>query len=61
MKLFLQSAYLSSAISLIYIALLYRSHPFRRLPIVSILATFTVGMLAVVPAVSYTHLRAHET
>ena len=51
MKLFLQSAYLSSAISLVYIALLYRSHPFRRLPIVSILSTFTVGMFAVVPVV----------
>ena len=51
MRLFLQSAYLSSAISLVYIALLYRSHPFRRLPIVSILSTFTVGMLAVVPVV----------
>ena len=51
MKLFLQSAYLSSAISLLYIALLYRSHPFRRLPIVSILSTFLVGMLAVVPVI----------
>jgi len=51
MQLFLQSAYLSSAISLIYIALLYRSHPFRRLPLASIFSTFTVGMLAVVPVV----------
>ncbi|MCK5827505.1 PrsW family intramembrane metalloprotease [Candidatus Bipolaricaulota bacterium] len=49
MQLFLQSAYLSSALSLIYIALLYRSHPFRRLPLVSVFATFIVGMLAVVP------------
>jgi len=53
MRLFLQSAYLSSAMSLIYIALLYRSHPFRRLPIVSIFSTFTVGMLAVVPVVLF--------
>ena len=51
MKLFLQSAYLSSAMSLIYIALLYRSHPYRRLPVASIFSTFAVGMLAVVPAV----------
>jgi len=51
MKLFLQSAYLSSALSLFYIALLYRSHPFRRLPVVSILSTFTMGMLAVVPVI----------
>jgi len=49
MKLFLQSAYLSSALSLVYIALLYRSHPFRRLPVVPILTTFAVGMLAVIP------------
>lgn len=49
MRLFLQSAYLSSAVSLVYIALLYRSHPFRRLPIATILPTFAVGMLAVVP------------
>jgi RsiW-degrading membrane proteinase PrsW (M82 family) len=49
MQLFLQSAYLSSALSLIYIALLYRCHPFRRLPLVSVFSTFIVGMLAVVP------------
>ena len=49
MQLFLQSVYLSSALSLIYIALLYRSHPFRRLPLVSVFSTFIVGMLAVVP------------
>ncbi len=49
MQLFLRSAYLSSLLSLVYIALLYRSHPFRRLPLVSIFTTFTVGMLAVVP------------
>jgi RsiW-degrading membrane proteinase PrsW (M82 family) len=49
MNLFLQAAYLSSASSLIYIALLYRSHPFRRLPVPSVLSTFAVGMLAVIP------------
>jgi RsiW-degrading membrane proteinase PrsW (M82 family) len=51
MQLFLKSAYLSSAMSLIYIAMLYRSHPLRRLPIVPILSTFAIGMLAVVPVV----------
>jgi len=49
MQLFLQSAYLSSVLSLVYIALLYRSHPYRKLPLASILTTFTVGMLSVVP------------
>lgn len=51
MQLFLQSAYLSSALSMVYIALLYRSHPFRRLPLVSVFMTFAVGMLAVVPVI----------
>jgi len=51
MQLFLQSAYLSSALSIVYIALLYRSHPFRRLPLVSVFMTFAVGMLAVVPVI----------
>ncbi|MFC2096016.1 PrsW family glutamic-type intramembrane protease [Candidatus Bipolaricaulota bacterium] len=51
MQLFLQSAYLSSAISLVYIVLLYRSHPFRRLPVASIFSTFVVGMLSVVAVV----------
>ncbi len=49
MQLFLQSAYLSSVLSVVYIALLYRSHQFRRLPVASILSTFVVGMLCVVP------------
>lgn len=49
MQLFLQSAYLSSAMSLITIALLYHSHPFRRLPVAPLLSTFAIGMLAVVP------------
>ncbi|TFH09151.1 MAG: PrsW family intramembrane metalloprotease, partial [Candidatus Atribacteria bacterium] len=51
MRLFLQSAYLSSALSLLYIALLYRSHPHRRLPLVSVLTTFVVGMLTVAPVI----------
>lgn len=51
MTLFLQSAYLSSLSSLVYIAVLYRSHPFRRLPVAAILVTFTLGMLTVIPVV----------
>lgn len=51
MQLFLQSAYLSSAMSLLYIALLYRSHPFRRLSLSAIFSTFAVGMVSVVPVV----------
>lgn len=49
MQLFLQSAYLSSLLSVIYIALLYRSHPFHRLPMVPVLMTFIVGMISVIP------------
>ncbi len=51
MQLFLRSAYLSSLLSVIYIALLYRCHPSRRLPMPAVLSTFVVGMLSVVPAV----------
>lgn len=56
MRLFIQAAYLSSALSVVYIALLYRSNPFRRLPIASILTTFVVGMLSVVPVVLFYRL-----
>lgn len=48
MTLFLQSAYLSSAMSLLYIALLVRSNPHRRLPLVPVLTTFVAGMMGVV-------------
>ena len=53
MKLFLQSAYLSSAIAVVYIALLYRSHPYRRLPVPAILSSFAVGMLTVIPVLVF--------
>ena len=49
MQLFLQSAYLSSLLSVVYIALLYRSHPFHRLPMAPVLTTFIVGMISVIP------------
>jgi len=51
MKLFVESAYLSSLLSAIYIALLYRSHRYRRPPIAPLLVAFTMGMLAVIPVV----------
>jgi RsiW-degrading membrane proteinase PrsW (M82 family) len=49
MSLFLKSIYLSSGLSLLYIYLLYRSHPWRRLPATTVTLTFVVGMLAVIP------------
>ena len=49
MNLFLKSIYLSSGLSLFYIYLLYRSHPWRRLPATTVTLTFVVGMLTVVP------------
>ena len=51
MTLFLQTTYLSAALSLLYIFLLYRSHPYRRLPTVSTIAAFVAGMVAVVVVV----------
>jgi len=50
MKLFLESAYLSSLLSVIYITLLYRSHRYRRPSVAPLLVAFAVGMLAVIPA-----------
>ncbi|MGB2982475.1 MAG: PrsW family glutamic-type intramembrane protease [Candidatus Bipolaricaulia bacterium] len=47
MSLFLQSTYLSAALSLVYIYLLYRSHPHRRLPAAPTVLAFAAGMLAV--------------
>ena len=49
MSLFLKSIYLSSGLSLFYIYLLYRSHPWRRLPATTVTLTFVVGMLSVIP------------
>ena len=51
MTLFLQSAYLSSAMSLLYIMLLVRSNPHRRLPLAPVLTTFVAGMMGVVMVV----------
>jgi RsiW-degrading membrane proteinase PrsW (M82 family) len=48
MSLFLQSVYISAALSLVYIYLLYRSHPYRRLPASSTVLAFAAGMIAVV-------------
>jgi len=47
MSLFLQSVYLSAALSLLYIFLLYRSHPFRHLPAVPTVLAFAAGMVSV--------------
>jgi hypothetical protein len=51
MSLFFQSVYLSSALSLLYIFLLYRSHPLRRLPVAPTILVFAVGSLSVIPVV----------
>jgi len=51
MSLFLRTIYLSSALSLLYIFALYRSHPLRRMPIVSSMSAFVIGMVAVIPVV----------
>jgi len=49
--LFIRSIYWSSALSLAYIYLLYRSHPLRRIPTVPMMTVFVVGMLSVLPVV----------
>lgn len=51
MSLFLRSIYLSSGLSLLYIFLLYKSNPLRRLPSTTVTLTFVAGMAAVVPVV----------
>ncbi len=51
MQLFVESAYLSSLLSVIYITLLYRSHRYRRPPVAPLLVAFTTGVLAVIPVV----------
>lgn len=48
MGLFLKSVYLSAALSLAYIFLLYRSQPYRRLSSAATVIAFAAGMLAVV-------------
>jgi len=52
MSLFLQSIYLSSALSLGYIFLLVRSNPYRRTPAAPAIVAFTAGMFAVIPVVA---------
>jgi len=51
MSLFLRSIYLSSGLSLLYIYLLYRSNPLRRLPGPTVTLSFALGMAAVIPVV----------
>jgi len=47
MELLLRSTYFSAALSLLYILLLYRSHPFRRLPSPATIVAFVAGMVSV--------------
>ena len=49
MDLFVRAIYISSAFSLAYLFLLYRSNPLRRLPGTTVTLCFIVGMLGVVP------------
>lgn len=51
MNLFLRSVYLSSAMALVYIVLLYLSHPHRRVRSAPMLISFGLGMLAVIPVI----------
>jgi len=56
MSLFLRSIYLSSGLSLLYIFLLYRSNPLRRLPTTTVTLIFILGMAAVIPVVLIRYL-----
>lgn len=49
MSLFVQTIYLASGLSLLYIFLLYRTNPLRRLPATTVTVTFTLGMIALIP------------
>ncbi len=51
MNLFIQMIYLAAGLSLLYIFLLYRSNPLRRLPATTVTVVFTLGMAAVIPVV----------
>jgi hypothetical protein len=51
--LFIECVYLASALSVLVVALLYRGHPFRRLPSASVFVAFVVGILASVPVVLF--------
>ncbi|RLE35727.1 hypothetical protein DRJ24_01915 [Candidatus Acetothermia bacterium] len=56
MSLFLRSIYLSSALSLGYIFLLFKSNPYRRIPAAPAIVAFTAGMFAVIPVVAVKRL-----
>jgi RsiW-degrading membrane proteinase PrsW (M82 family) len=49
MSLFVQMIYLASGLSLLYIFLLYRANPLRRLPATTVTVTFALGMIALIP------------
>jgi hypothetical protein len=49
MSLFVQMIYLASGLSLLYIFLLYRANPLRRLPATTVTVIFTLGMIALIP------------
>lgn len=51
MSLFIQMIYLAAGLSILYIFVLYRSNPFRRLPATTVTVVFTLGMIAVIPVV----------
>jgi RsiW-degrading membrane proteinase PrsW (M82 family) len=51
MNIFIQAIYIASGLSLVYIFMLYRSNPLRRLPASSVTISFVIGMLAVIPVV----------
>lgn len=53
MSLFLRSIYVSSGLSLLYIFLLYRSNPLRRLSGATVTLSFALGMGAVIPVVLF--------
>ena len=61
MSLFLRSVYISSGLSLLYVGLLYRSNPLRRLSGVTVTLSFAVGMGAVIPVVLFRRLLPLES
>lgn len=51
MTLFLRSLYTASALSIVYILLLLRSHPYRRMAMSPALVAFVAGTLSILPVV----------
>ena len=51
MTLFLRSLYTASALSIVYILLLFRSHPHRRMAMPTALVAFVAGILSILPVV----------